>query len=62
VQNLKTIRLRTFISLIIILITGLLYSKYRYSVSWLNQEVGGVFYVIFWCLLAFLFIPTRRAV
>nr|WP_242039643.1 hypothetical protein [Anabaena sphaerica] len=44
---LKTIRLRTLISLIIILITGLLYSRYRYSISWLNQEVGGIFYVIF---------------
>ncbi|TAE59561.1 MAG: DUF2809 domain-containing protein [Nostocales cyanobacterium] len=58
----KKVRLLTFISLIVILIIGLLYSKYRYSVSWLNQEVGGVFYVIFWCLLAFLFIPSRRAV
>jgi hypothetical protein len=61
-MSLKNIRLFTFSSLIIILITGLLYSKYRYSVSWLNQEVGGIFYVIFWCLLAFLFIPSRRAV
>jgi hypothetical protein len=61
-MSLKNIRLLTFIYLIIVLITGLLYSRYRYSVSWLNQEVGGIFYVIFWCLLAFLFIPTRRAV
>ncbi|MFM2061436.1 MAG: hypothetical protein RLZZ507_1106 [Cyanobacteriota bacterium] len=58
----KNIRLFTFSFLIIVLITGLLYSKYRYSVPWLNQEVGGIFYVIFWCLLAFLFIPTRRTV
>lgn len=58
----KNIRLRTFSFLIITLITGLLYSKYRYSVSWLNQELGGIFYVIFWCLFAFLFIPSRRTV
>ncbi|MFM7408240.1 MAG: DUF2809 domain-containing protein [Cuspidothrix sp.] len=61
-MSLKNIRLVTFISLTIILIIGLLYSKYRYSVSWLNQEIGGIFYIIFWCLLAFLFIPKRSTV
>jgi hypothetical protein len=59
---LTNIRWRTIFSLAIVLPIGLLYSHYRYSVSWLNQEVGGIFYEIFWCLLAFLFIPTRRAV
>ena len=58
----KDVRLRTFVFLIVVLFIGLLYSKYRYSVSWLNQELGGIFYVMFWCLFVFLFIPTRRAV
>ncbi len=59
---LTKIRWRTIVSLAIILPIGLLYSHYRYSTSWLNQEVGGIFYEIFWCLFAFLFIPTRRAI
>lgn len=59
---LTDIRWRTIISIAIILPIGLLYSHYRFSVSWLNQEVGGIFYEIFWCLFAFLFLPTRRAV
>lgn len=56
------IRRRTILSLAIILSIGLLYSRYRYSVGWLNQEIGGIFYEIFWCLLAFLFVPTRSSV
>ncbi|MBD2136724.1 DUF2809 domain-containing protein [Anabaena sp. FACHB-1237] len=59
---LTNIQLKTIFSLAIILPIGLSYSRYRFSVSWLNQEVGGIFYEIFWCLLAFLFIPTRKAV
>ncbi len=55
-------RSRTILSLLIILPIGLLYSHYRYSTWWLNQEIGGIFYEIFWCLFAFLFIPTRRAI
>jgi len=56
------IRWRTILSLAVILPIGLLYNQYRGSTWWLNQEVGGIFYEIFWCLLAFLFLPTRRAV
>ncbi|MGH1397385.1 MAG: hypothetical protein ACRAVC_25615, partial [Trichormus sp.] len=59
---LTKIRRRCIFSLAIILPIGLLYSHYRYSALWLNQEVGGIFYEIFWCLFAFLFIPTRSAV
>lgn len=59
---LTNIRRRSVLSLAIILPIGLLYSHYRHSIWWLNQEVGGIFYEIFWCLLAFLFIPNRRAV
>ncbi|BAB76005.1 DUF2809 domain-containing protein [Anabaena sp. FACHB-709] len=59
---LTNIRWRTLLSLTIILSIGLLYSHYRHSIWWLNQEVGGIFYEIFWCLFAFLLIPTRRAV
>ncbi|MBD2360621.1 DUF2809 domain-containing protein [Anabaena minutissima FACHB-250] len=56
------IRRRSILSLAIILPIGLLYSHYRYSTLWLNQEVGGIFYEIFWCLFAFLFIPSRSSV
>ncbi|AFZ24690.1 Protein of unknown function (DUF2809) [Cylindrospermum stagnale PCC 7417] len=59
---LTNIRRRSVLSLAIILPIGLLYSHYRHSIWWLNQEVGGIFYEIFWCLFVFLFIPTRRAV
>ena len=56
-------RRRSILSLAIILPIGLLYSQYRYSILWLNQEVGGIFfYEIFWCLFAFLFIPTRSSI
>ncbi|AFY45651.1 DUF2809 domain-containing protein [Nostoc sp. PCC 7107] len=58
----KSLRWRTIFSLTIILPIGLFYSHYRYSVSWLNQEVGGIFYQIFWCLFAFLFTTTRASV
>lgn len=59
---LTNIRKRSILSLAIILPVGLLYSHYRYSISWLNQEVGGIFYEIFWCLFAFLFFPSRSAI
>lgn len=59
---LTKVRRRCIFSLALILPIGLLYSHYRYSALWLNQEVGGIFYQIFWCLFAFLFIPTRAAV
>ncbi|MBD2354503.1 DUF2809 domain-containing protein [Tolypothrix sp. FACHB-123] len=58
----RNIRWRTILSVAVVLPIGLLYSHYRHSVWWLNQEVGGIFYEIFWCLFAFLFIPTRKAV
>ncbi|WP_103126733.1 DUF2809 domain-containing protein [Nostoc cycadae] len=58
----KSLHWRTIFSLAIILPVGLLYSHYRYSVGWLNQEVGGIFYQIFWCLFAFLFTTTRASV
>ncbi|ALF54571.1 hypothetical protein ACX27_19725 [Nostoc piscinale CENA21] len=60
--SLTNIRWRTILSLIIVLPIGLLYSHYRYSIEGFNQEIGGILYEIFWCLLAFLFIPTRKAV
>ncbi|NET01335.1 MAG: DUF2809 domain-containing protein [Sphaerospermopsis sp. SIO1G1] len=61
-MSLKIIRFRTLIALVITLIIGLLYNKYRYTVPWLNQELGGIFYVMFWCLLTFLIIPTHRTI
>ena len=59
---LKSLRLTTSISLAFILAIGLLYSKYRYSIPWLNQEMGGIFYQIFWCLFFFIFFPSKSAV
>jgi hypothetical protein len=59
---LTNIRRRSILSLAIILPIGLLYSHYRYSILWLNQEVEGIFYEVCWCLFAFLFIPTRSSI
>jgi hypothetical protein len=42
---LTNIRRRSILSLAIILPIGLLYSHYRYSILWLNQEVGGIFFM-----------------
>jgi hypothetical protein len=59
---LTNIRRRSILSLAIILPIGLLYSHYRYSILWLNQEVEVIFYEVCWCLFAFLFIPTHSSI
>lgn len=49
------------LSLVIIAIIGI--SSKLYSgpfENWVNNSLGGVFYVIFWCLFAFLFFARSR--
>ncbi len=50
--------LPTIISLLIITPIGF-YSKFYQGPAqhWINDSLGGVFYVIFWCLVAYLFFP-----
>ncbi len=46
----------TFISILIIVPIGF-YSKFYNgpATNWVNNSLGGVFYVIFWCLMVYLF-------
>jgi hypothetical protein len=51
----------TLVSLLVIVPLGL-YTKFYTggpAASWVNDSLSGVFYVIFWCLLVFLFIPAK---
>lgn len=52
-------KLWTLVSLLIIVPLGF-YAKFYTgpAASWVNNSLSGVFYVIFWCLLIFLFIPV----
>ena len=49
------------ISILIIVPPGL-YSKFYsgQAARWVNDSLGGVLYVIFWCLLAFLFLSNTK--
>ena len=51
----------TLISILIIVPPGL-YSKFYSSqaTNWVNNSLGGVLYVIFWCLFAFLFLSNTK--
>ncbi len=51
----------TLISILIIVPLGL-YSKFYsgQAVYWVNNSIGGVLYVIFWCLFAFLFLGNNK--
>lgn len=51
----------TLISLLIIVPVGF-YSKFYNdpSAHWVNDSLGGVFYVIFWCLIFFLFLGNTK--
>jgi hypothetical protein len=51
----------TLISILIITPVGF-YSKFYQgpAASWVNNSLGGMFYVIFWCLVVFLFFPKRK--
>jgi len=51
----------TLISILIIVPLGI-YSKFYsgQAARWVNDSLGGVLYVIFWCLLAFLFLSNTK--
>jgi hypothetical protein len=51
----------TLISILIIVPLGL-YSKFYsgQAARWVNDSLGGVFYVIFWCLFVFLFLGNAK--
>ena len=53
-------KLWALVSLLIIVLLGF-YAKFYTgpAASWVNNSLSGVFYVIFWCLLIFLFIPAK---
>jgi len=58
----KSKRVRwTLISILIIVPLGI-YSKFYngQAARWVNDSLGGVWYVIFWCLLAFLFLSNTK--
>ncbi len=58
----KSKRVRwTLISMLIIVPLGL-YSKFYsgQAENWVNNFLGGVLYVIFWCLFAFLFLSNIK--
>jgi len=48
----------TLLSILIITPIGF-YSKFYHgpAAAWVNYSLGGLFYVIFWCLLLYFFIP-----
>jgi len=49
------------ISLVVILPLGLLSKFYSGpGALWSNNSLGGVFYVIFWCLLVYLIMPEKN--
>ncbi len=51
----------TLISIFIIVPLGI-YSKFYsgQATNWVNDSLGGVLYVIFWCLFAFLFLSNTK--
>jgi len=51
----------TLISILIIVPLGF-YSKFYsgQATNWVNDSLGGVLYVIFWCLFAFLFLSNTK--
>lgn len=52
---------RTLVSILIIVPVGF-YSKFYNGPgeNWVNNSLGGVFYVIFWCLAVFLFLSNTK--
>lgn len=54
-------RLTTLFSILIITPVGF-YSKFYDgpAAQWINDSIGGTFYVIFWCLMVYLFFPFNK--
>ncbi len=51
-------RTQTILSILIITPIGFASKFYRGpAAAWVNDSLGGMFYVIFWCLVVFLFFP-----
>ncbi len=51
-------RQRTLLSILIITPIGFASKFYQGpAAAWVNDSLGGMFYVIFWCLVFFLFFP-----
>ncbi|MFH0953959.1 MAG: DUF2809 domain-containing protein [Verrucomicrobiota bacterium] len=54
-------RTAAVILLVLVAAAGLASKFYRGpAADWVNNSLGGVFYVVFWCLLAFLLLPRAR--
>lgn len=63
VMRLSVQRLYFNLSLLIIVVMGFLFKYYTGPArEWFNNYGAAVFYEIFWCLLVFLLLPSRKAV
>ena len=59
---LSTLRLRSFISLLIVTPIGFISKFYTGPGAWwINNYGGGIFYEIFWCFVVILFLPYASA-
>jgi hypothetical protein len=55
--------LRTVLSILLNALLGFFTKSYRGPAEdWVNDSLGGVFYVVFWCLVAGLFCRRARSV
>jgi hypothetical protein len=59
---LKSKRTRWTLSSMLIIVPLGLYSKFYsgQAANWVNDSLGGILYVIFWCLFAFLFLSDTK--
>lgn len=63
VMRLSVQRLYLIVYLLIIVVMGFLFKYYTGPArEWFNNYGAAVFYEIFWCLLVFLLLPSRKAV
>lgn len=59
----RKLHIRYFILFSILIVTPLgFYSKFYDGIaaSWVNNSLGGLFYVIFWCLVVFFIFPCGK--
>jgi Protein of unknown function (DUF2809) len=51
------------ISLVLVTLLGLGFKFYRgFGQEWLNNSGAAIWYEVFWCLFAFWFFPTQKAI